>query len=218
MKAETESYTYIDPISLTRTEPPLLADAASGSACVWIEPPGIDRRLTRYAPEFIDDPGNTGMFKGLAEGTYLFPPNFIAAASDAKLIGYRTILAGDRFFTDQSMGQNVGRFLERLSSADLFPNEDTRLRRLENTESFQLETASRRSRHIEGTVVTLTSTEPSNYGSFLFRVLPKVTSMKQHGLIDIPVIVYANNRSIIDLLIMAGIKEENIIRHDTNQM
>ena len=63
-------------------------------------------------------------------------------------------------------------------------------------------------------MVNLNSTEPSNYGSFLFRVLPKCVAVKDAGLNDLPVLVYANHASYADLLEMAGIDRRNIIKHE----
>jgi len=209
------SYEYIDPLSLPRYE---AATRLNGHVPlgVWVELPETEKRLTRYAPEFIDDPDQTGMFKGLGDAPYLFPPNFIATAPNATLVGYRMVLSGEHFFTDQSFGGNTEQFIKKIGQEDLFPNEDTRLRRIDQTGSFRLDKAYRNIRQIKGNVVALTSTEPSNYGSFLFRVLPKIAALKTNQLLDLPMIVYANHASYTDLLVLAGVKAENIIRHDTN--
>ncbi len=62
---------YTAPLSLPQIAPDALDLALEAS--VLVELPGEERRLLRYAPEFIDDPAGTGLFAGLAAATYVSP-------------------------------------------------------------------------------------------------------------------------------------------------
>jgi hypothetical protein len=198
----SKTYSYVDPLHLPKQNGSHVRESID-QLCVWVEPP-------------CKDPGQTGLFSRVSGTAYFAPPNFITTARDATVIGYRTVLADQYFFTDQSFGRNTDWFVDKIGSSEPFPNEDTRLRRQDGSNSFKLDICGRHSRKISGTAVNLTSAEPSNYGSFLFRVLPKISAMKANDLLDIPVLVYAYHSSFINLLTLAGIDSNNIIRHDTN--
>ena len=110
----------------------LSADALrrSGPDGTWVEPPGESRRFLRYAPEFIDDPDTTGLFKGIGAAVYESPPVFVSALSQADVVGYRTVISGDTFQNDEAYvgGPAEAEFLRLLASTDPFPNEETNLR------------------------------------------------------------------------------------------
>jgi capsular polysaccharide biosynthesis protein len=65
-----------------------------------------------------------------------------------------------------------------------------------------------------GLVVVLCSDEPLSYGSFLFRVVPKVKAVRDLGLMSLPCIAYAHQKPFMDLLNLCGIPEANILLHD----
>ena len=69
-------------------------------------------------------------------------------------------------------------------------------------------------RRIEGETVMLCSHEPSNYGSFLFRVLPKLQTLEQANLADLPMLVWAWPQPFRELLALFGVPEPRIIQHD----
>jgi hypothetical protein len=210
--SQIAEYTYADPLSLPRLDAGELRDS-SVPAGVHIEPPGVPREFLRSVPEFLDAPPGVEPWPRINAGVYVTPPNFIVSSARSTILGYRTVLAGDLFYTDFSFGEHAPAFLDRLASPERFPNEDTGLRRAPNTGKFYV--AERKSsRHIPGAVVNLNSTEPSNYGSFLFRVLPKCLGVKDANLQDLPMLVYANHSSYADLLEMAGIDRRNIIKHE----
>jgi len=208
------NFIYIDPLSL-----PELADQSllnsNHSAGIIIEPHGDERQFLRYCPEFVDDPGATGPFAGLSTAVYSSPPNFVCAASGATLIGFRTAILGQNFFVDQSFGENSENFLSRLGSNEQYFNEDMKIRRIEKSRTFAIELGPEGKRHIEGPAIALSSIEPSNYGSFIFRVLPKLIAIARYNLKDMPILVYVGPSSFIALLEFMGVNPSRIIRHNT---
>ena len=205
---------YVSPLSL----PPLAAEdlRTTESSGIWMEAPGHVRRFLRYAPEFIDDPGATDMFNGIGPGVYQSPPIFVHAARTALLTGYRTIVSDHGFRDDElllSAGEEAA-FVKKIGSADSFLNEETGLRPAGQPGRFTLEIGARQERHIPGTTIVLCSHEPSNYGSFLFRVLPKLHTMAQLGLSGLPMLAWAWPAAFRALLDALGLEEARLIQHD----
>jgi hypothetical protein len=187
----------------------------------WLEMPGHPRRFLRYAPEFIDDPSGAGIFGRIGAAVYHSPPVFVSAARNAKLVGYRTIISDGGFRDDQIIlggESSEATFLNKIASEDSFLNEETGLRRAGAPDIFTLEVGDRRERHIPGTVVVLCSAEPSNYGSFLFRVVPKLQTLTQLGLNDLPMLVWTRVPSFQRLLQLQGVRPDQLIQHEVQSI
>ena len=209
---------YTAPLSLPQISADMLQTATQAS--VYVEPPGLDRLLRRYAPEFIDDPADTGLFAGLDAETYTSPPAFITCLQQPTLFGYRALAWGDRFCTDAA-GQpsnETERFLKGLSSEQPFPNEDTGLTPAADGDGFDLDRDARPQRHYPGTAVVLCSHEPSNYGSFLFRLLPKLHAVRAHGLEHLPIVAWTQTPAFLELLRLAGVPGSQVVQHDPHAL
>jgi capsular polysaccharide biosynthesis protein len=199
--------------------PGLLKEDVTGrrpAAGAWTENPGRVRRMLRYAPEFIVDPSGTGIFSGIGPDVYRSPPVVVTAVNDAQLVGYRTVISGGTFCNDEILlggAASLGIFLDKLAAADPFLNEQTGLRRVES-ERFVLDTAGRVERHFPDCTVVLCSHEPGNYGSLLFRVLPKLIAARQLGLLDLPMIAWAWPKPFQRLLELCGVAPSRLIQHD----
>jgi len=209
---------YTAPLSLPRLLPASPASAlhAVSHACILLEPPGTERPMLRHAPEFIDDPGGTGLFAGLGAQTYVSPPAFLTVLPAATLFGYRSLAWGGQFCNDEAGADpaETARFLAALASREPFPNEDTGLAAAPDGDGFEL--PPRPGRHHPGTAVVLCSHEPSNYGSFIFRVLPKLHAVRAYGLGGLPVAVWGHNPAFMELLRLAGVPAAQIVQHDTH--
>ena len=203
---------YRPPLALPRLTAEGLRGSESG---VWVEPPGHARRLFRYAPEFIDDPAAIGMFDRIGPDVYRSPPVFVASCTGADLVGYRTLIHEDGFCDDEALLSETAEagFLDKLASDDPFLNENTGLRRCEGGE-WRFIAGDRHLREIPGTTSVLCSHEPSNYGSFLFRVLPKLLVLRQLGLDHLPMLVWAAPPAFRRLLGLLGVEEGRIIQHE----
>jgi capsular polysaccharide biosynthesis protein len=208
-------YTYRDALEF-----PVITDLASeddASASVFIEPPGVERHFERPVPEFVADPDSVGFLAGLVPALFSSPPAFVAKARSARVVGFRTVLLSDGgFFNDDSIRDEKERqdFLSTLSMPDPL-NEETGLRRIEGTDVFALDLGGRPIQRVPGTTVLLSSAEPSNYGSWLFRVLPKLQTLKRFTLEEnIKFLVWAGTPTFREYLRFLGIPEHRLIQHD----
>lgn len=213
---QTLTYEAINPTSLPRISHSALLSGSSDGIYVA----GIDdvREFWRRGALFVDDPDHTGLFSdGIREGRYLYPADFTASVKDATLIGYRTVLTQDRrFFTDEGYAEEevFHNQISRISRPDPFSNERTGLHPSGTERGFSFHPGERPVRHIEGSAVILCSDEPQSYGSFLFRILPKVKAVRTLGLVDLPCIVFAGPTPFRNLLELAGIPNASLVPHD----
>ena len=209
---------YTAPLTLPRLPADAFQDTTA--AGVYVEPPGSDRALMRYAPEFIDDPAETGLFAGLGVQPYLSPPAFLTVLQRPMLFGYRS-LGWDNQFCNDAAGTLPGeteQLLANLAMPEPFPNEDTGLRPAPDGDGFDIDIDSRPQRHQPGTAVILCSHEPANYGSFLFRVLPKLHAVRAHGLGHLPIAVWAHPPAFLEFLRLAGVPGSQVLQHDVHAL
>jgi hypothetical protein len=210
------AYQAINPVELPHIDRAAVTSGAADG--IYVEPPGTRREYERYPSEFVDDPDEVGLFAGgIGLGAYWYPPIYTAAINQAALVGYRTFLTPEKqFFTDEGYEEDevFQLQLNRISRPDAFGNEKTGLAPTGHDNLFQFHPGDRAHHHVEGNALVLCSDEPLSYGSFLFRVLPKVKTVRALGLTDAPCIVYAQQKPFMDLLNLCGIQEKNIIQHD----
>lgn len=209
-------FTAVKPTDLPR----LTRDAVFHGASDGIYVTGADklRVYYRYGAAFVDDPDQVGLFAGGIGGSpYEYTPVFTAVVRNAVLCGYRTLLTTDgRFFSDEGYA-DVGLFenqLRRLSRPDEFSNEMTGLTPTGEHGRFRLNINGRNHVHIEGTATVLCSDEPLSYGSFLFRVVPKIVGLRELDLLAFPCVAYAHQKPFMDLLNLCGIAANNIVLQD----
>jgi Glycosyltransferase 61 len=209
-------YEATNPLDLPRIERSAVTSGADSG--IYVETAGPWREFHRYGAEFVDDPDEVGLFsEGLGPATYHYPPVYVAAVTNATLVGYRTILTPyKQFFTDEAyVDPDVFQHqLNRISQPGEFANEKSGLTPAGDGRSFEFDPGLRTHRRFEGNVVVLCSDEPLSYGSFLFRVAPKVVALRDLGLTGEPCIVYAQQKPFMDLLNMCGLPEASIIQHD----
>jgi capsular polysaccharide biosynthesis protein len=206
-------YTYKNALSL-----PVAFDLSSEDAhpaSVFVEPPGSPRAFERRQPEFFADPDQVGLFANITPGLFSSPPAFIAKARQSRIAGFRTVLSRDGFFFNDDSLSGAARqeeFLARLAEPDPL-NEETGLRR-NGQGSFFLDSGDRPVEQIPGTTVLLSSAEPSNYGSWLFRVLPKLQTLRPFNLDStVRFLVWAELPTFREYLRLLGVPGERIIDH-----
>ena len=148
-----------------------------------------------------------------------YPPVYATSIADATLVGFRTLLKDDHFLMDEvaSAPAAAARHVERLDSLDEHRNERTGLRRVAGSNTFQLDERQEAPIHIEQPVILLSSDEPENYGSFLFRVLPKLAfsrllARKFKLLVSVP------HELMSRLLEICGVDLSNVIFHNTKKV
>ena len=184
---------------------------------VYLEPPGTLRRFSRYPPEFLADPDGVGLFSRFSRDTITCPPAFIAMARKARLVGFRTVLSQNGFFFNDSsvIGPHQRRGLLMDLAAPFPTNEETGFRPTDAMERFVLDPGERATQRIRRTTVLLVSQEPSNYGSWLFRVLPKLHTLAQINLPEpLCYLVWVGLPSFMEYLNLLGIPEDQVIHQD----
>jgi capsular polysaccharide biosynthesis protein len=201
-----DTVTYRSPLKFARIAYSLLGEGRTGS---WRSEPRAWRSMTRGGPSFHDAPDGTALFRDLGSTHVVQPPVFVAAMERAFLVGSRSFVTDDGvFFNDDAY--KTPSALAHLRSTDPFLNEYSGLVATEDQGRFRLERGGRRIVHLPGPVVSLCSTEGGNYGSFLFRVLPKLATLKR-GTGDWTVLTPPLWPTTRALLILAGVPEERIV-------
>ena len=133
------------------------------------------------------------------------------------VLGYRTIATSSgTLFTDDSFSPDRRQdFITRISdTSDSFKNEDTGLWFDGDKERFSLLSAEAETFDLQDRVVLLSSFEPSNYGSFLFRVLPKLISIRRWPREDYRFLCYPLSQGALDLLQALGVTQDRLVHHN----
>lgn len=208
-------FRFTDPMELPRID---IDGVMAGESGVYV----LDEHgqpFHRIAPFFHDAPGKGSRFPELLTPyTGVVPPEFVVCKNNARLIGYRTLLADGQMIQDRTFSSAEQRHtaVSRLAMEDGFNNEDTLMRSTSEAEHF-VETPNPRTHvHIDGTTVVLSSTEPSNYGSFLFRILPKLAIVERLNLKQFKILVPSYNPNMLALLQLAGLDPKQLVLQDVN--
>ena len=208
-------YKYYDPFDFPAVDRDHLNTPLPVS--VYVEPPGTLRKFSRYPPEFVADPDSVGLFSGFAHDTITSSAAFIAMARKAQIVGFRTVLSRNGFFFNDSsaLGPHQRQQLLRNLAAPYPANEENGFVATDAIDSFVLDPGERPTQRIRGTTVLLSSVEPSNYGSWLFRVLPKLHTLAQINLREpLRYLVWVGLPSFMEYLGLLGISEDQVIHHD----
>ena len=185
-----------------------------GGLRISIEDGPLNRTYLRRRPLYHDDPNNVGIFHDLSTTEINYPPAALIAASKVRLIGFRTYIKENGvFFNDEWAIKSESRknWLERLSSTDTFFNEKTGLTRVDES-TFNYDARNRAVIELDEPVIVISSDEPENYGSFLFRVLAKMTPSLRR--LKLRVLAPAPYPSMVRALHLAGIGPERLIIHN----
>ncbi len=216
--ARSPLYSFTDPLDLPRITPRELHGGHADG--VWLEGDGTQRRFSRAAPAFHDDPDGARLFAGFGDETIVYPPAFLTSWRRARLVGFRMTLTPDgRCFTDESIppAARPG-YVERLGRDDADANEQTGLVPSPEPGQFRLQARGRKTTLLPGRAIVLCSGEPYNFGSFLFRVLPKLHAIRRYDLGHLPVLVHEGAATEQQYLDLAGIRADALIRHDPRRI
>jgi capsular polysaccharide biosynthesis protein len=187
----------------------IIRNASDG---VYIEHPGHPRKFRRAPPAFHDDPDNARLFQSLDEITVTYPPVFTISLRHATLVGFRTVLSREGYFVNDhaSLDTTAARnFVMGLGKSEeltgLIPTDEEGVLIRADCEKPEV--------HLEGPVVLLTSVEPGNFGSFLYRDLVKLVNLSNIPA-DWRFLAHAPEKTYEQFLELAGIPMERVIRHD----
>lgn len=199
--------------------PPItLEQLRSGSADGVFVPDRAPRNYTRRGPSFVDNPDHVPGFDDVHTIQISYPPEFVLSLSDAKLVGYRSLVSKTGFVTNDDSTMFVGddTFLKYLSDIENpFHNEDTGFSRVDESGALAMPPSTNPDVVVDQRCICICGHEPANYGSFLFRALPKLATVKKYDIGGGPIIAYVNSSSAERLLEIAGVAPDRVIRHNT---
>ena len=156
------------------------------------------------------------VFGNLQPARIEYPKPGIVVARDVSLVGFRTLLTSDgRFFCDEVLSTAASRslHLERMADTDVYRNERTGLVRIGSTDQFAHRISKQPTHTCEEPVVIGCSNEPTNYGSFLFRTMPKILAARHLDPAH-KFLVPLKYNSFRELCLLAGLSEDRLIAHD----
>lgn len=210
----TKFFNLAGALSLPQTS--LGALTESPAPAIWLEPTSPRRTFLRRAPFAHHDPDQAKVFSDLLPVEINYPPSFVMSLPDTQLIGFRSFLYEDLFYIDDPLANeaDVRRHVQRLDHDDEHRNERTGFRTAPNSSGFSLRETAKKEIRLDEPVCVISSDEPENYGSFIFRVLPKLIAYRYMGL-DHRIITPAGFESMRRLLEICGIKGSQLIAHDT---
>jgi len=184
---------------------------------VWVE-----RQMEPYGDDLLSPAFHDFVERPVCEHDYLARPlvrsaAFILARSDVVLTGYRTLVGqrdleynlDEAFVSAEAMASE----LSVLGRDEQWASELTGFKPTHESFVYKLDESHRRVISINEPVICLTSDEAPNYGSFLFRILPKLV---QVALLDvsIKILVPVYFHSLRQFLMLAGIDESRLIHQD----
>jgi Glycosyltransferase 61 len=206
---EPSTFVYRNPLDLLRISyADIVENAVEG---VYVEAPGTARTFLRAPPAFHDDPAGVKLFPAFDAVEVRYPPVFTASLRNVTLKGFRSVLTSEGYFVNDLghlTDDNAQTFARGLASsiemADLVPTTDG---------AFALNGRDSSEIHLSGPVVILSSAEPGNFGSFIYRELPKLINLSTIAetwrfLAHLPL------RAFDDFLKLAGVPIDRIVRHE----
>lgn len=175
------------------------------------------RKFFRFPPRFIIKSDPEAPFPRLLNTIYTYSIPYTLTFDDVFLCGYRSFIKDNMVYLDFNFRDEERRqtFIEKLRDPDPFEREDMNLEIQPQKSEISISYDDKNIVDIEKPCIVLSSTEPSNYGSFLFRVLTKLASLNRDSIANMPVLSPIINRNTRELLEIFGVNSSNIIRHDT---
>ena len=163
-----------------------------------------ERVEERLQPDFWEDPFSIGFSKPtLRPG--------ITVEKHILQLGQDWFFDGHRFFVHRSGVFIADRTIEKTNEGGIFLTDgDTSLAYREKVKEFVYRNTEKMSLHIHGRVGVAASAEPSNWGSFLARSLPKAIKLRELGCDRI--LIYCVHPTQLELLLACGWLESQIIR------
>lgn len=218
MSINLQVYTYKDPLSFNSISFDDLNQA--GLDGVW-------KRYTdnfkwhRRTPTFHDDPDQSRIFPDLEGSSFSYRPPFVLGHQNITLVGQRTFLdQRNHWFNDQAYLEHeyIQDINKLICFQDPFLNEWTGFRSQGIKGSFTMEDDNRPQEILDGTTLVGCCVEPDNYGSWLFRVIPKLHTILNLQLKFDRILIDARNKGLQSYFDLMDVDRSKFIQHDRNKI
>jgi hypothetical protein len=211
---------FVDPFHLPPIDLPSLSSGMAEGR--YAEPPDGIRSYFRAAPVFIDDPQKQGIIHPFGNDLIRYRASSVLRVNDALLVGYRSLLTASGYLVHDELqpdSWDSGLLADKLSRVDdEFLNEETGLRPADQPHRFTLDRRGREIIEINEPVVVLSANEPDNYGSWIYRVLPKLRTISRAGLDDLRLLVHVPEPYHREYLEALGVSSERVLHHDVTKI
>ena len=171
----------------------------------------------RRPPIFVHGVNVESVFASIREFR-LVPkdPVYCLSADDAVLVGYRTVVAPDGYVFNDELWRDEAECETQLAK---YLDYSTPLTHEES--GFEMRQGVLCNPklladpvEVEGDAVLISSAEPSNFGSWIFRILPKISTARLMGLSSAKFVVWCPHAWQRELLHLAGIEDAQIVALD----
>jgi capsular polysaccharide biosynthesis protein len=130
-------------------------------------------------------------------------------------------ILGDRMIIDETSKMlTTDRTLRNSpwnSASSFFSSESRSFIEARDNESMYLSVSNDKER-VKGRTAIALSAEPSNWGSFLFRIVPKLLKLKEIDEHHDNLLIYINHRNIVELLNYLEFDPHKIVAHDPTKV
>lgn len=212
-----QHYSYKDPLSFNHLTLDDLHTAKSNG--VYLRGDSEYESWIRRAPRFLDDPDRCGLFPPFVDLTFKYRRPFIVSKPNVTVTGVRTFLDQQgNWFNDQSypedeLNQDLAKIAQHQNA---FLNEWTGFHPTSHSKTFTFNKQHRMDVTLRGRTLVACSIEPDNYGSWLFRVLPKLDTARNLGLQFDRILIEGRHKRLQDYLDLMGLDRSLIVQHDRN--
>jgi hypothetical protein len=209
-------FTYKDPFKFKRLS---LSDLHQREKeGIFLKTETLYENWIRKKPAFLDDPDQCGIFPDFQNETFFYKQPFVIFKRNITVVGARTFLVKNKWFNDESYIPNLfeNDIAKLKNYKNRFLNESTGFTPTPLKTTFRLDSESNQQIILRDRVLVLCSLEADNYGSWLFRVLPKLYCVQKLNIHFDQILIEAKHPRLLDFLKMMGIGPEKIVQHDRN--
>lgn len=211
-----QSYTYKNPLTF---ESITLEALNQGREGVYIRIPSTEEHYSIRKPLFLEDPDKSGFLKEVHHRKIVYGKKFILGLKNISLIGVSTFLTdSNEWFNDHCYENEeaLNHELELLKDfTNPYHNGWTRFCPTPQKAVFKKSMEDRSEIFLKGKTLVLCSQEPDVFGSWIFRLLPKLNTVMQHNIHYDQILMEPHDR-LMEYLDLLGIDCSKVVKHHRN--